>query len=114
MVTRRSIIFGLNRNVKFDIRELATDLDGDHLTFSLVSNEDEDWLSSHGLVFQDSTKSITGRTSVVGFESNIKVKATDVHGDYVHTYLSIKIDDFKPRRRISDSKQIFVDTVEVV
>ena len=33
----------------------------------------------------------------------IKIIASDVHGAYAETFLTIKIDDFKPVRKIGDN-----------
>ena len=44
----------------------------------------------------------------------IKVIATDVHGAYAETYLTIKIDDFKPVRRIGNNQQLYADHIDIV
>jgi hypothetical protein len=51
LVTHKSLVFGLNRRVKFDLMELAKDLDNDGLTFTLAQNSDENRLKAYGLVF---------------------------------------------------------------
>ncbi len=98
------LVFGLNRMVKFNLLELTTDLDSDFLTFTLAKNSDSNRLKAYGLVFQDTGKTIIGKTLMKGTLGFIKVIASDVHGAYAETYLTIKIDDFKPLRRISDNK----------
>jgi hypothetical protein len=36
----KTLIFGVNRMIKFNLLELAEDLDGDMLTFSLPTSSD--------------------------------------------------------------------------
>jgi len=51
LVTHKYLVFGLNRRVKFNLMELAKDLDNDGLTFSLAQSSDESRLKAYGLVF---------------------------------------------------------------
>jgi hypothetical protein len=51
LVTHKYLVFGLNRRVKFNLMELAKDLDNDGLTFSLAQSSDDNRLRAYGLVF---------------------------------------------------------------
>jgi len=51
LVTHKYLVFGLNRRVKFNLMELAKDIDNDGLTFSLAQRTDYKRLKAYGLVF---------------------------------------------------------------
>lgn len=43
----------------------------------------------------------------------IKVRATDPHGYYSENYITIKIEDYKPKRRSNLKSKIFEDTISI-
>jgi hypothetical protein len=55
-----------------------------------------------------------GRTVTKGTLGFLKVRATDPHGYYIDTYLTIKIYDYVPLRRTSGRIAIFKETIEVL
>jgi hypothetical protein len=40
-------------------------------------------------------KRIIGKATLIGIISTVKIRATDVHGDYRDFYLTIEIKDFR-------------------
>lgn len=51
LVTHKYLVLGFNRRVKFNLLELAKDIDNDGLTFSLAQSKDDNRLKAYGLVF---------------------------------------------------------------
>jgi len=43
----------------------------------------------------------------------IKIRASDPHYSYVEIFMTIKIDDYKPKRRSRDRDQIYLDDLYI-
>lgn len=48
---------------------------------------------------QDATKKITGKPDMPGTLGLVNIRATDPHGSYLDAYLTIKITDYRIKRR---------------
>jgi len=102
-----TLYFGLNRKVFYNLSALAYDLDMDELTFSIAKEEDRVRLERYGLYVQDENKALVGRPIFQGTLPMLKVRASDPHYSYVEIFMTIKIDDYKPRRRSSGKDDIY-------
>ena len=108
-----TLYFGLNRKVFYNLSALAYDLDMDDLTFSIPQKEDQIRLERYGLYVQDENKALVGRPTFQGTLPMLKVRASDPHYSYVEIFMTIKIDDYKPKRISALNQEIYYDNVYI-
>lgn len=77
------------------------------LNFTLVNPDHHAILEKYGLYFQWVSRAIVGRPEMKGNLPIMKARATDPHGFFTETLLSIKIDDYRPRRVSRTADEIY-------
>ena len=78
---------------------LFTDDNGDKLTLSFVKAADETTMNKYGIYFNTAQNVFTGKPELTGTIGLVKMRATDVHGAYADAYITIKISDYRVKRR---------------
>ena len=76
-------------------------MDNDNLQFSMPNDEDITRLERYGLYLQDENKALVGTPTLPGVLAMMKIRATDIHSSYIEIFITIKIDDYLPKRRTS-------------
>ena len=79
----------------------------------MPNDEDLTRIERYGLYLQDENKAIVGTPILQGILPMMKIRAADIHSSYIEIFITIKIDDYLPKRRSSYTSKIYLDNIYI-